>query len=393
MKTQADIGIPMSVVTSQEPLSWETKTFFLPEETDNYELMIINVDEFEKCYRSRVSGQFLDWDASIDRNYIEAPIGVIDERGRCSVLSGQTQYERLKSAGNRLIPMALSQRSIKNAQRMKIVRKLSYPRYEKKLGGIVLFRPTNKGVKTLLLRDDAGKWSIPKGHLEKGETFIEGALRECWEETGIDVEVDLGTYLDLPTNGKLFRVYLGYTDTKEVILSHEHDKYKWFTPEEAKSKLHFPQLAHAVDVLSDSISMMMSNPDEDDEEDDEWESVILDDVYDEFPHDHEIIWNYVRPVDWASAEFPVIEIDPQEWVKTTVDSAGTTVIEAFEDHAEDWQRDLVKQYRSKAKEVATNSYIMVSTDDDAVVDGYHRLVAMALEGITRAQAVDLSDEL
>lgn len=34
-----------------------------------------------------------------------------------------------------------------------------------------------------------GKWNLPAGHLEVGESLFEGALREIKEETGCDVEL------------------------------------------------------------------------------------------------------------------------------------------------------------------------------------------------------------
>ncbi|MBL8170762.1 MAG: NUDIX domain-containing protein [Acidobacteria bacterium] len=41
-----------------------------------------------------------------------------------------------------------------------------------------------------------GKWNLPGGHLELGETLQQGALREVREETLLDVELSglLGTY-------------------------------------------------------------------------------------------------------------------------------------------------------------------------------------------------------
>ena len=34
-----------------------------------------------------------------------------------------------------------------------------------------------------------GKWNVPAGHLEKGETIFEGAIREIFEETGCKVRL------------------------------------------------------------------------------------------------------------------------------------------------------------------------------------------------------------
>lgn len=35
---------------------------------------------------------------------------------------------------------------------------------------------------------DTGKWTIPKGHVEAGETTLEAAYRETLEETGLDLK-------------------------------------------------------------------------------------------------------------------------------------------------------------------------------------------------------------
>ena len=40
----------------------------------------------------------------------------------------------------------------------------------------------------LLVEGKGGKLSFPKGGRLRGETDLEGALREAWEETGIDLE-------------------------------------------------------------------------------------------------------------------------------------------------------------------------------------------------------------
>lgn len=48
--------------------------------------------------------------------------------------------------------------------------------------GILLF---SKKMKYFLLMKHPRRLDLPKGHLEKGEDYIHGALREFYEETGI----------------------------------------------------------------------------------------------------------------------------------------------------------------------------------------------------------------
>ncbi len=57
-------------------------------------------------------------------------------------------------------------------------------RVEISAGGIV-FRRTPKGVRIALLLDPFGKWAFAKGHVEKGETIRQAAVRETMEEMGL----------------------------------------------------------------------------------------------------------------------------------------------------------------------------------------------------------------
>jgi len=48
----------------------------------------------------------------------------------------------------------------------------------------------NSGGDLLMLRrSDSGRWTIPTGGLKKNETLTQCAVRECREETGLDIEV------------------------------------------------------------------------------------------------------------------------------------------------------------------------------------------------------------
>ena len=61
-------------------------------------------------------------------------------------------------------------------------------RIERSAGGVVV-RLLAGTWYALLIKDPYGKWSLPKGHMEGGETLREAAEREVEEETGIRPEV------------------------------------------------------------------------------------------------------------------------------------------------------------------------------------------------------------
>ena len=56
-------------------------------------------------------------------------------------------------------------------------------------GGIV-FRHGKDSVEILLIQDAKDRWTIPKGHIEEGETAVQTARREIGEEAGLH-EVDM----------------------------------------------------------------------------------------------------------------------------------------------------------------------------------------------------------
>lgn len=95
------------------------------------------------------------------------------------------------------------------------------------------------GGKVLLVQEQKekyhGKWNLPGGHLEIGETTLEGALRELKEETGlvVDVQSTLGVYYNVHSDHTSFRfVYFGKSDIDTVIAGDNIMDSKWFSPEE-----------------------------------------------------------------------------------------------------------------------------------------------------------------
>jgi len=52
-------------------------------------------------------------------------------------------------------------------------------------GGIIFRRDKDGGVEVLLIQDGKDRWTIPKGHIEEGETAQETTRREIGEEAGL----------------------------------------------------------------------------------------------------------------------------------------------------------------------------------------------------------------
>ena len=108
--------------------------------------------------------------------------------------------------------------------------------YEKSCGAIIVYKDKNSdnSYKVLLVRNNNGRnYSFPKGHVEKGETEEQTAIREIKEETGLDVEIvdsfrEVSDYCPFGNIKKrvVFFMAQAFTD-KVVIQKEEIDSYKW----------------------------------------------------------------------------------------------------------------------------------------------------------------------
>lgn len=126
------------------------------------------------------------------------------------------------------------------------------------IGATILIEHNNM----LLLehRVDSEKWAIIGGSLETDESFMECAIREMREETGIDMnekEMELYKIYDDPSiiisypDGNIFRsimiVYrIRLVELPELICSEESKELRFFTKEELKKvkivETHIPIL-------------------------------------------------------------------------------------------------------------------------------------------------------
>jgi 8-oxo-dGTP pyrophosphatase MutT (NUDIX family) len=115
-------------------------------------------------------------------------------------------------------------------------------------------------------------WSIPKGKVEDNETFLEGALRETYEETNLDLTettcFDIHTLPSVNYSHKKKMIYpflflekdksdfnwdgvelkCNSNVPKERGGFPEMDDYKWVTLDEARELLHETQVA-CIDLI------------------------------------------------------------------------------------------------------------------------------------------------
>jgi 8-oxo-dGTP diphosphatase len=119
-------------------------------------------------------------------------------------------------------------------------------------GGVMLLRRRGRARVAVIHRPKYMDWSLPKGKLEKGESWKEAALREVHEETGYKAnaldELPPVSYLDRKARSKMVRYWLmepvegGFEPHGEV------DELRWLTRREATRLLTYDHDRELVDT-------------------------------------------------------------------------------------------------------------------------------------------------
>jgi 8-oxo-dGTP pyrophosphatase MutT (NUDIX family) len=124
----------------------------------------------------------------------------------------------------------------------------------------VLFDEARQKV-LLTQRTDNGRWCLPGGAMEAGESAAEACEREVWEETGLKVRVTrlVGVYSNpdqlviYPDGNKAFFVVLNFEVkwiSGELGLSNETTAFGYFTLEQmASMPMHGQHLSRVEDAL------------------------------------------------------------------------------------------------------------------------------------------------
>ena len=87
-------------------------------------------------------------------------------------------------------------------------------------------------------------WTLPKGKLEKDESWESGAVREVWEETGCRAKLDdfAGSVSYLAGNQPKIVLFwhMHLLDEGEFKASDEVDQLLWLSLEEAAERVQYP---------------------------------------------------------------------------------------------------------------------------------------------------------
>ncbi len=118
-------------------------------------------------------------------------------------------------------------------------------KYEKSCGAIV-FRHSQRTREYLLIKHrKGGHWGFPKGHVEEGETDRQTALREVYEETGLNIRVIEGfkeeeRYSPTYNVHKTVVYFLAEAVTEDVVyILPEVEAHIWLNAQEACQHLTF----------------------------------------------------------------------------------------------------------------------------------------------------------
>ena len=110
--------------------------------------------------------------------------------------------------------------------------------------GIFIFNPQNE----LLLTKThkwRGKYGVPGGHIELGESAIETARRETKEETGLEIrDIDFLCWQECIYDEQFWKprhfIFIDFTartDDSEVALNDEAEEFIWIDPQKALKEL------------------------------------------------------------------------------------------------------------------------------------------------------------
>jgi len=125
-----------------------------------------------------------------------------------------------------------------------------------------VFRIVNNELLFLLLKRSAhkiypGLWQMVSGHIKKGETAVQTALRELKEETGLIpfrlwVAPNINSFYSPDEDSvTVIPVFAARVKNNKVLISNEHSEFKWVNSQEAKIILAWEGQRKSVDIIKE----------------------------------------------------------------------------------------------------------------------------------------------
>ena len=121
----------------------------------------------------------------------------------------------------------------------------------KAAGGVVWRRAGDTVAIAIAHRPRYDDWSLPKGKLDKGESWEDAALREVEEEIGLRCrlgeELEPVSYKDRKGRVKVVRYWLMEPENDVAFTPNDEvDELRWLAPPEAAEVLSYPRDAELV---------------------------------------------------------------------------------------------------------------------------------------------------
>lgn len=115
-------------------------------------------------------------------------------------------------------------------------------------GGVVYRKnPTTGELEILLIQDSKDRWTIPKGHIEEGETPKATALREISEETGLS-DTEIISYLG-KINFRYRRADSLVLMSTQIFLVHARNAVESIAKEEWMHDIKWFSTAKALELI------------------------------------------------------------------------------------------------------------------------------------------------
>ncbi len=128
--------------------------------------------------------------------------------------------------------------------------------------GIIVYKNNNNGLSFLFLVKKDGVLDFPKGHVEKGESEKESAIRETREETGLELQPDgkfryIQEYWYRYAGERIKKTVTMFLSRAphdaDVKISFEHQGFRWLSYEEALTNLSFK---NQKEMLTEALSQI-----------------------------------------------------------------------------------------------------------------------------------------